>query len=162
MLTLLLAVLIAGNTAAPPSPPLPGFRRSAWFEEQVRERWLDDGIRVVANAPRFFDPRKPTLLLVYATPNGNSIEQTLGCGKQDSLDWHYGIQHVAAQVRALRAITDNENIVLVCTEPEGLSWPAWKRKRSDGPARIRQAIETIRGWVPGKSVRVALTGHSGG
>jgi hypothetical protein len=162
MLTLLLAVLSASNSAAPPAAPLPGFRPSVWFDEQVRECWLDDGIRVVANAPRSFNPRKTTRLVIYATPNGNSIEQTLGCGKQEGLDWHFGIQHVAAQVRALRAIRENENIVLVCAEPEGLSWPAWKRKRADGPARIRKAVETIRGWVPGTSVKVALTGHSGG
>jgi hypothetical protein len=160
LLTLILATLA---TSADPAPaPLPGFRKSAWFDEQVREVWVSDGVRVVANAPAKFDPKKPTRLVIYATPNGNTIEQTLGCGPAEGLDWHFDIQHVAAQVRKLRELSPGENVVLACTEAEGLSWPAWRRKYTDSPARVRKAVETVRGWVPGDAVRIALAGHSGG
>ena len=155
------AVLLV-SFAAPPQSTLPGFRKSAWFNEQVREQWVSEGVRVLVNAPATFDPKKPTRLVIYATPNGNTIEQTLGCAAADGLDWHFDIQHVAAQVRKLREISPDENIVLACTEADGLSWPAWKRKYKDGPARIRKVVETVRGWLPTDTVKIALTGHSGG
>jgi hypothetical protein len=156
---LLAVLLLAGPLAA---TDLPGFRRSPWFGEQVREEWVNDGVRVLASAAKEFDPKKPTRLIIYATPNGNSIEQTLGCEKADGVDWHFDIQHVAAQVRTLRALTPTENIVLACAEADGLSWPAWKKKRTDGPARIRRVVETIRGWLSVGEVRITLAGHSGG
>ena len=160
------AVLVCAiaAVAAPPAEAaqLPGFRPAAWFGEQVREEWLPGGVRAVVSAPARIDPKKPTRLVVFATPNGNTIEQTLGCGKAEGLDWHYDIQHVAAQVRKLREVSPGENIVLACVEAEGLSWPAWRRAHKDGPDRIRKVVETLRGWVPGKDVSVWLAGHSGG
>ncbi len=166
MLNLLPIVLALGASAptapVPNTPPLPGFRASAWFGEWVREEWVAEGVRALANAPARFDPKKPTRLVIYATPNGNSIEQTLGCARAESLDWHFDIQHVAAQIRALRTVVPDENVLLVCVEADGLSWPAWKRKYRDGPARVLKVVEALRGWVPGGAVRVALAGHSGG
>lgn len=52
--------------------------------------------------------------------------------------------------------------MLVCVEADGLSWPAWKRRYADGPARVRAVVQAVRGWVPGDRVRIALAGHSGG
>src|SRR5207248_9520722 len=78
-------VVLVFVLGAPPAEPLTGFRKSPWFGEQVRERWLDGGVRVLVNAPAAFDPKKPTRLVVYATPNGNTIEQTLGCGAAGGL-----------------------------------------------------------------------------
>ena len=115
-----------------------------------------------ANAAGAFNPKKPTRLIIFATPNGNSIEQTLGCTTAPGLDWHFDIQHVMAQVRLLRALTPDENIVLACTEAEGLSWPAWKRKFKDDPTRVRKVVELVRSWVPGDRVHITLAGHSGG
>jgi len=149
-------------TSALPAADLPGFRRSPWFDDQVREQWVSEGVRVLVNAGGDFDPKRPTRLIVYATPNGNTIEQTLGCGKADGLDWHFDIQHVAAQVRTLRALMPKENVVLACTEADGLSWPAWKKRYTDGPVRVRKVVEAVRGWLPEGKVRIALTGHSGG
>src|SRR4051794_21957925 len=97
---LLLTVALAAG--ADPPPGVRGFRPSPWFGERVREEWVAEGVRVVATAPGAFDPGRPTRLVVYATPNGNTIEQTLGCGPAPGLDWHFDIQHVAAQVRRYR------------------------------------------------------------
>lgn len=155
-------VLLLSLTTGADAPGLPGFRKGAWFDERVREEWVAEGVRAVAIAPGAFDPKKPTRLVVYATPNGNTIEQTLGCATADGSDWHFDIQHVAAQVRKLREASPNENVVLACVEAEGLSWPAWKRKYKDGPARVQKVVETLRRWVPGATVRLSLTGHSGG
>lgn len=158
----LVLALVMATAQATSLSQLPGFRKSAWFDEQVREEWIVPGVRVLANASGTFDPKKPTRLVIFATPNGNSIEQTLGCAGAPGLDWHFDIQHVAAQVRKLRSLMRDENIVLVCTEAEGLSWPAWKRKFADGPARVRKAVEIMRSWVPGDRVRITLACHSGG
>lgn len=141
---------------------LPEFHKSPWFGEQVRELWVADGVRVVVNAPLNFDAKKPTRFIVFATPNGNTIEQTLGCVTEGETDWHFDIQHVAAQVRRLREVSPESNLVLACLEAEGLSWPAWKKARKDGPLVIRKVVETLQGWVPAKDVSVSLTGHSGG
>ena len=156
---LLVAALAVG---ADPAPALSGFRTAPWFGERVREEWVADGVRVVALAQGALDPAKPTRLVVYATPNGNTIEQTIGCGPADGLDWHFDIQHVAAQVRRYRETTPGENVVLACVEADGLSWPAWRRKHADAPQRVRTVVDALRGWVGGDGVRVALAGHSGG
>lgn len=160
----LLAALTASADAKPSASALPGFRKSAWFDEQVREEWIAEGVRAMVNAPAKLDPKKPTRLVIYATPNGNTIEQTLGCASAADLDWHFDIQHVAAQVRKFREVSPNENVVLACIEADGLSWPAWKRKYKDGPARVQKVVETLRGWIPngGEDVRVSLSCHSGG
>jgi hypothetical protein len=150
------------DNGPPAAAALPGFRPGPWFGEQVREEWVAEGVRALAHAPARFDPKKPTRLVVYATPNGNTIEQTLGCAPAAGLDWHYDIQHVAAQVRTLREVLPDENVVLACVEADGLSWPAWKRKYADGPVRVRKVVDALRGWVPGDRVRLSLAGHSGG
>ena len=58
----LTAVLVAlvFVTPAPAAELLLGFHRSAWFDEQVREEWVADGVRALANAPAAFDPKRPT------------------------------------------------------------------------------------------------------
>ena len=54
-------VLVALAIGSPVgASPLPGFRASPWFDEWVREEWVADGVRAVANAPAGFDPKKPT------------------------------------------------------------------------------------------------------
>ena len=142
---------------------LPRFHASPWFVEQVHETWLVPDVRAVLNAPLAFDPAKPTRLVVFTTPNGNTIEQTLGSllsEKTNKTDWHFDIQHVAAQIRLLREQTPGENIALACLEATGLSWPAWRAKHSDNSALIRRFVDQLRALFP--SPRVALTGHSGG
>jgi len=142
----------------------PGFVASGQFGEQVREiRFAEDARAiVVAPLPERFDARRPTLLVLYATPNGNTIEQTLGCRAAEGLDWHFDIQHAAAQVRRLREINTRENIVLVCLQPDNRSWPTWRRKRASSGELLRQVVESLIAATPGEPVRVVLTGHSGG
>lgn len=158
------------STVIPDPTLLPGFHRASYFGEQTREEWLTPGVRAVLNAPTALDPEKPTRLIIFATPNGNTIEHTLGTMLSDNgisgkTDWHFDIQHVAAQVRRLREIDKRDNIVLACVEAEGLSWPAWRAKHTDNVAIIRLIVETLRGRFVGQNgglPRVMLTGHSGG
>lgn len=143
-------------------PLLPGFRQSPFFNEQIREEWHDGNVRVLINAPKHTDGKKPARLIVYATPNGNTIEQTLGCAKAEGLDWHFDIQHVAAQVRRYREVMNEENVFVAVVEAGGLSWPGYRAKFKDNPERIRKLIDGIVTQLPAKDVRITLTGHSGG
>jgi hypothetical protein len=116
---------------------------------------------------------------VFALPNGNTIEQTLGCrvvrGSPDpalhgavgrpattGLDWHYDIQHVAAQVRALRSLMPDERIVLVLAEAGGLSWPRWRGEQPDAGADIGRLVDQWRRRFAAEDAKVTLSGHSGG
>src|SRR4051812_39630187 len=92
-------------TLVSPPEPLAGFRRGPWFDEQVRDEWVEGDVRIAYNLPAKLDRSKPTRLVIFATPNGNTIEQTLGCAKAPGLDWHFDIQHVAAQIRRLREMS---------------------------------------------------------
>jgi hypothetical protein len=160
--TLSVALLLAACGPSVRADAIAGFRKSAWFGEQVKEQWFAQGIRVRVTASGSFDPTKPARLVLYATPNGNTIEQTLGCVTGGETDWHFDIQHVGAQVRRWREFAGDLQIVLACLESEGLSWPAWKRNRPDGPKTIREIVETIQKWIPSAQVSITLAGHSGG
>lgn len=142
--------------------PIAGFRPSPWGGEQTLEWASRDDYRVLIQAPLDFDPRKPTRLILYATPNGNTIEQTLGCALSPGIDWHFDIQHASAQVRTLRPLRPGENLVLACLEAKGLSWPTWKRTHPDAPQVLLRAVETIRSSLGTKDTRLVLAGHSGG
>ena len=56
------------------------------------------GVHLAAQVPEPL-PAGARRLVLYATPNGNTIEQTLGCATAPGRDWHFDTQHVAAQVR---------------------------------------------------------------
>jgi hypothetical protein len=121
-------------------------------------------VRIHANAPVGADdkPARGARLVVFALPNGNTIEQTLGCKMREGLDWHYGIQHVAAQVRLLRALMPDERIVLICAEAPKLSWPSFRQNVPDANAKIRAMVEQWRRQFGTEDAKVTLTGHSGG
>ena len=156
-----IAVLALGG-AAVAADLMPGFKRSPFWGEQLRDTQTPADIKIHVNAPETMRADAPTTVIFYSTPNGNTIAQTLGVQMKPDLDWHYDIQHIAAQTRCLREVSPGENIVLVCVEAEGKSWPGWRAKHSDNAALIRAMVEdTIKG-MPGKSAKVVLTGHSGG
>jgi hypothetical protein len=157
-----LALLTSGDGRSPATMLLPGFHLSPWFGEQVREQWIEGDVRILVNAASDFDHSRPTRLVVFATPNGNTIEQTLGCGPAEGLDWHFDIQHVAAQVRRLREVVAKENIVLACVQAEGLSWPAWRKAHGDSTVRAQRVVNWVKQLLPDTKIRVTLTGHSGG
>ena len=131
-------------------------------DEQAFTDTFDPPGRLHVSSPLANMPSQPTRLMIYALPNGNTIEQTLGCQMREGLDWHYDIQHVAAQVRLLREINPDEQLVLACAEAGGLSWPTWRSSRPDGNALIGKFADKWRTKFGGSDALVTLTGHSGG
>ena len=140
-----------------------GFQSSGFLNEQQKTWTTDDGVRVLINAPGDFDPAKPTHLILFALPNGNTIEWTLGAKLEPGMDWHYDIQHVGAQTRKLRSISRDENIVVALLEANTKSWPGWRKERPDNGGRIRAIVsELSRAVPPDERKTITLTCHSGG
>ncbi|HWP39654.1 MAG TPA: hypothetical protein VNL70_01925, partial [Tepidisphaeraceae bacterium] len=133
------------------------------FGERVEVEQLHHA-RMVINAPstRQFDPTRRTQIILYALPNSNTIEQTIGCRADAGQDWHFDIQHIAAQTRLLREIEPKLNIVVCYLEADGLSWPAWRQKWPASPALSRQIVQRVLEHAPGTDKRLTLAAHSGG
>ncbi len=136
--------------------------KSEWFDERTCTCSMQPNVRVHVNAPLDLPLARRTRLLVYALPNGNTIEQTLGCKMSAELDWHFDIQHVAAQLRLLRSIEPDERLVLICAEAAGLSWPSWRRDQDDANEKIAELVHAWRIRFGGDDAVVTLAGHSGG
>ncbi len=160
------ACIFAANRLPAASSPTDdaSLQPSPYFNERVATLTVDPDVRIHVNAPAAdpADAAKPTRVIVFALPNGNTLEQTLGCKMVEGLDWHYDIQHIAAQVRLLRSITPDERIVLVCAEAKGLSWPSWRASHQDANKLIAGLVDDWRTRYGGHDAKVTLTGHSGG
>src|SRR5262245_32212672 len=142
----------------------PNWSRSSQFDETSFTKTIDGKIRLYVNAPLDGkgEPGRATRLIVYTLPAGNTIEQTLGCKAKPGLDWHYDIQHVAAQLRLLRSLMPSERIVLVCPEGPGLSWSAFRKAHADADSRMAQLVDHWRTEFGTEDARVMLAGHSNG
>jgi hypothetical protein len=132
------------------------------YDEWVREIKLPEDVLIVINAPdkEKFSQDKPVMLIFYALPNGNTIEQTAGKKIQPGEDWHYDIQHIAAQTRWLRNVITNKTLVVAYLEAGGKSWPAWRKIHGD--QKIPDMLDGVRGIFFSNRVEVVLAGHSGG
>jgi len=108
------------------------------------------------------DPSKKIMLIFYALPNGNSIEWTMGKSMEPGDDWHYDIQHIAAQTRYLRSVMPNHQIVAAYMANELKSWPAWKKQHANGPAEIKRLTDSITAIFNAHQTDVVLNIHSGG
>jgi hypothetical protein len=134
----------------------------ASISEQVRAQVLPSGVRIVINQVADFDSAKPTLVIFYALPNGNTIEETEGRRPRSAAEWHFDIQHIAAQTRLLRQVRPDVNVAVVYLQTQERSWPAWRRRHDDAPRQIRALIESTLRQFPGSKPRAALAAHSGG
>jgi hypothetical protein len=139
-----------------------GFQASPYFKERVATFNLEPGVRVHINAPpeSDFTNDKKLLLIFYALPNGNTIEQTIGKETKAGDDWHFNIQHIGAQTRFLRERLKDRVVVIAYLESNLKSWPAWRKQHGNGP--IPEIIATIRKIFSGRAMEIVLNGHSGG
>ena len=152
-------VTACGLLVADELPTLPGFQAIPERAEQVRWQHGPAGVRTYIQAPLPLSHR-PRTLIVFATPNGNSIEHTLGCQMTEGLDWHYNIQHVAAQVRYVRARDEQHDWVLAVTDCPQRSWPSFCRAEPNAARKIRDQVEQLMRETGCDSLVLAC--HSGG
>lgn len=145
-------------------------------EIEYEYRSLIPESRVVINMPEpeYINPAKPTIVIFYALPNGNTIEQTKGrkldavSGEKDG--WRYDIQHIAAQTRFLRQKDRNSNYIVVYLESALRAWTTHASKYGDSPRMYRNLIDTVRSIIADKSSgkaergkqSIVLSSHSGG
>ena len=143
---------------------LAGFVVSPYFDEQICLFNYEPEIRIFINAPpvELFDPNKPTEIVLFALPNGNTIEQTIGKNLNTGDDWHYDIQHIGAQARFLRNQSSENNLVIVYLETAQKSWTSWKAKYPNNPAIINSLVNYLTNLFSAYNPFIVLTGHSGG
>jgi hypothetical protein len=143
---------------------LPGFKPSGSFDEQ--QMVIEDsppGTRIMINAPMTGFGRDDRVLLVfYALPNGNTIEQTFGKRLQEGDDWHYDIQHIGAQTRFTRKVISDRTVVVAYLENDRKSWPAWNAATSDHRDQVKGIVNDIAAIFAPWEPELVLTGHSGG
>src|SRR4051794_20893783 len=137
------------------------------IEPETIKEWKQDDARILLNSPAVVDEHKPTLLLIYLPPNGSTTEMTAGAKLEPGMDWHFDIQHIAAQTRLLRQIDTTRNIVLAYIEANAkaykLTWPTWRKEKGDDNGKIiRKLIDEVSRAVPGPDKKIALVSHSGG
>lgn len=104
--------------------------------------------------------QKPTILIIYALPNGNSTAWTMGKKMHLGDDWHFDIQHIAAQTAFIREALPKQKIVIAYLENDQKSWPAWKLKHPNYLENISTIIDSLSNRF-GHPV-IHLNGHSGG
>jgi hypothetical protein len=120
---------------------------------------FEPGVRIVINRPEA-PAAHPVLLVFYALPNGNTIEQTIGKAPKPGDDWHFDIQHIGAQTRFLREKIRDRTIVVAYLENSMKSWPAWRK--ANGDSRIPALLDCVRDRFDRSQTRLVLNGHSGG
>jgi len=143
---------------------LPEFKISGDFNEQhmIIENSPAD-TRILINAPLSgFEKDDNVLLVFYALPNGNTIEQTFGKNLQPGDDWHFNIQHIGAQTRFLRKVLKKHTVVVVYLETKQKSWPAWKANNADYKVLVKQIADEVDSIFAKWNTSVVLNGHSGG
>ncbi|MBL7965909.1 MAG: hypothetical protein JNK09_02855 [Prolixibacteraceae bacterium] len=161
---LILSILLIVVSGFLRAQVLPGFKPSGSFDEQQKtiENWIPE-TRVLINAPiKGFDEGKEVLLIFYALPNGNNIEQTFGKKLNEGDDWHFNIQHIGAQTRFLRTVLKNQTIVVAYLENAQRSWPAWKAKTPDYAQNVKKLVDGVKKIFAQWNPKIVLNGHSGG
>lgn len=144
---------------------LPGIFFSTAGAQQAMNRidlFSTGDIRVTIDRPSELKKNREMIIVFYALPNGNTTEQTMGRKMKPGDDWHFDIQHIAAQTRFIRGVVKRKNIIVIYLENQFLSWPYWKQQHPDFRERIPVLVDSIQALIPGRKKSICLNGHSGG
>ena len=128
--------------------------------------------RVVINIPSgiLANGLRPTRVIFYALPNGNTIEQTEGRFVTEESDWRYNIQHIAAQTGFLRERDTSHNYIAVYVESKTRAWTSHASKYTDSGELYVSLIDSIRNFIASNfhnfasidNQKLILASHSGG
>ena len=142
---------------------LKDFKETGGFNEQ--ELWIKNGrdsLTININAPLHFNKKGKTFLVLFALPNGNSIEWTKGKRLKEEDDWHFDIQHIAAQTRFVRNLDKRNNYIVAFLMANQKSWPTWKRTVQNSKVKIQKLVDSLAGIFIEYHPKIILNGHSGG
>lgn len=134
---------------------------------QTASRMLDSfrvrkDIRVTIDRPLPGNYSGHPLVVFYALPNGNSTAMTMGKKKAAGDDWHFDIQHIAAQTLFIRQEIAPRPFVVVYLENDFKSWPYWKQQHPDYRNWLPALLDSLAELAGGKRATICLNGHSGG
>ncbi|MFN8290456.1 MAG: hypothetical protein U0U70_09375 [Chitinophagaceae bacterium] len=119
-------------------------------------------VKVTTDRPAALHRTGETLIIFFALPNGNTTAQTRGKKMNPGDDWHFDIQHIAAQTKFIRQELKKKNVVVICLENDLKSWPAWKQRHRDYATLIPKLVDSLAAAEEGKKKSIYLNGHSGG
>jgi hypothetical protein len=136
---------------------------SSFVVAQNMQRFsMYDDVKITLDAPGNYSSSHKTIIILYALPNGNTTEQTMGKKMLEGDDWHFDIQHIKAQTAFIRNELKKENIVVVYLENTYKSWPSWKTKHANYTAEVQHITDTIFSLFSAPEKALYLSGHSGG
>ena len=118
-------------------------------------------VKITMDAPALKLSKK-VILIVYALPNGNTTEETMGKKMKEGVDWHFGIQHIRAQTKFIRNRLNNYNVFVAYLENSFQSWPRWTKEHADYSRLARHIVDTLYHMMPSKKKVIYLNSHSGG
>jgi len=133
----------------------------AYFSS-LRKLTIDSGITLTYDEPKKLDPFKPTKIIVFALPNGNTTAQSFGKKLSQGDDWHFDIQHIGAQTAFIRNADPKTNYIVVYFENNLKSWPAWRRKYANSDQQIGKIVNQLLDDYQRYNPKLILTAHSGG
>ncbi len=146
---------------------LPGFTKGPYYDEQILDFTYEPEALIYINAPSAaeLDRNKPTKIVMYGLPNGNTITYTRGKVMHEGDDFRYDIQHIDAQTRFIRNTAKEYNFVTVYMQAAMRSWSTW-RKGEPGKAQrdrmvvdmLEYVLEIFKDYNP----HIELNSHSGG
>jgi hypothetical protein len=119
-------------------------------------------VTININAPLHFNKKGETYLVLFALPNGNSIEWTKGKKMKPGDDWHFDIQHIAAQTRFVRDLDKKNNYIVAYLMADQKSWPTWKRTTQNSKVKIKNIVDSLADVFKEYHPKIILNGHSGG
>lgn len=139
-----------------------GFKVTGNFSEQEIVITPGNSVTININASLHFNKKGETFLILFALPNGNSIEWTKGKKIKEGDDWHFDIQHIAAQTRCIRNLDKKNNYIVAYLANEQKSWPAWKRATPGSITLIKGLVDSLTTMFKNLQPKIFLNGHSGG
>jgi len=160
---ILFVIFLTGCVNLSNSQILKDFIETGSFNEQ--ELWIKNGhdsVTININAPLHFNKKGKTFLVLFALPNGNSIEWTKGKKMKAVDDWHFDIQHIAAQTRFVKNLDNKNNYIVVYLMANQKSWPTWKRTTENSKPKIKNLVDSLSGLFKEYRPKIILNGHSGG
>ncbi|MBP8067495.1 MAG: hypothetical protein KAY27_02940, partial [Pedobacter sp.] len=128
----------------------------------LKKQTIDKGITLTFDEPKNLSASKPTKIILFALPNGNTTAQTFGKNLAQGDDWHFDIQHIGAQTSFIRNADPKTNYIVVYFENDLKSWPAWRRKYIDADDQIGSMVHQLLSEYQSYRPKLILSGHSGG
>lgn len=143
------------------------FGQAREIESEVLNIIPETRIRINGPAKVDFNSRRPLRVVFYALPNGNSIEQTAGKIMEPGDDWHFDIQHIAAQTRQIRMLDKSHNYVVVYLESKMRAWTSYAAKYESSGVLFKKLVDStlslVSNMYDGQLVEdIIISGHSGG